>query len=371
VIHGHSLALADINGDGNLDVFIGEMAQWGNSVDNPNAKVRVLYGNGNGHFTEQIVSTGQGVHESKAADLDGDGKIDILGKPFIHNIPRLDIWLNTGPTLAPGPPQLVIQRFTIKNGKTRAAINDSFTCWGTFNISEANIPGSTAIYVRLSNESEIIFDGVIPYDSAQFKKGKYSYTKRKDDLNDRCSGSFDLSKGTFHIAAKTIDLTGLYCPVNVELEWGNFIAQTDADETIVNGKKPIQMPLLTGYANALRIDKASVRIGNKPNTDSLTIRGALAFASTSEDLTQHVLTLHWGDQDFTIPIGGFVASAHGRYAYASPKGTIIEKMKARFDLEKCTFTFSVNKAAITSRTGTVTCGITCDTFDQDTEYTLP
>ena len=39
--------------------------------------------------------TGQGVHESKVADLDGDGRIDILGKPFIHNIPRLDIWLNT------------------------------------------------------------------------------------------------------------------------------------------------------------------------------------------------------------------------------------------------------------------------------------
>ena len=45
VIHGHSLALADINGDGNLDVFIGEMAKWGSSApENPNAKVRVLYG---------------------------------------------------------------------------------------------------------------------------------------------------------------------------------------------------------------------------------------------------------------------------------------------------------------------------------------
>jgi hypothetical protein len=95
VIHGHSLALADINGDGNLDVFIGEMAKWrDNVVDNPNAKVRVLYGDGVGNFTEQVVMTGQGVHESMIADLDGDGYLDILCKPFTHNIPQLDVWLS-------------------------------------------------------------------------------------------------------------------------------------------------------------------------------------------------------------------------------------------------------------------------------------
>ena len=377
VIHGHSLALADINADGNLDIFIGEMAKWGGSApENPNAKVRVLYGDDTGNFTEQIVMTGHGVHESTAADMDGDGKIDIFGKPFIHNIPSLDIWRNTGtqttpPPEPPQPSQLAIQQFMVKAGKTRDMINDSFTFSGTFNASEADISGSTAIYVRLSNDSEIIFEGAIPYDPAKFKNGRYSYTMRIGDLNNICSGSFDLNKETYRVTAKKIDLTGLYCPVNAELEWGNYLGQAQADEIIVNGKRPIPMPLLTGYADALRIDKASVRVGKKPNTDSLTIKGAIAFSSIDEDLTQHQLTLHWGDQDFNVPSGGFVASAHGRYTYASPKGTAIEKMKTRFDLETCTFTFSVKNAAITSQTGTVECGITCDAFDQSAPYTLP
>jgi hypothetical protein len=28
VIHGHSLQVADIDGDGNLDIFAAEMAKW-------------------------------------------------------------------------------------------------------------------------------------------------------------------------------------------------------------------------------------------------------------------------------------------------------------------------------------------------------
>jgi hypothetical protein len=42
------------------------------------------------------VSSGIANHNSKIADLDGDGDYDVLGKPYGWKTPRLDIWLNQG-----------------------------------------------------------------------------------------------------------------------------------------------------------------------------------------------------------------------------------------------------------------------------------
>ncbi|MHC4075085.1 MAG: FG-GAP-like repeat-containing protein [Planctomycetota bacterium] len=93
VIHGHSLVVADINSDGYIDIFVAEMGDPGAGA---NAMAWVLYGDGNGNFAEQVISVGLGNHESKVGDLDGDGDIDILTKPFQYGSPRLDIFLNNG-----------------------------------------------------------------------------------------------------------------------------------------------------------------------------------------------------------------------------------------------------------------------------------
>jgi hypothetical protein len=106
VDHGHSLAIADINRDGNLDIFCAEMrllsgkrnrllnklfGYWPHS----DASARLFLGDGHGNFVLEEVTTGFGNHESKVADLDGDGDLDILSKPYNWKTPRLDIWLNT------------------------------------------------------------------------------------------------------------------------------------------------------------------------------------------------------------------------------------------------------------------------------------
>lgn len=97
VVHGHSLELADIDQDGHLDIFCGEMAQWTENAklpDNPNARTWIFYGDGRGRFTKTLFAQGLDNHESRVADLDGDRDLDIVVKPYTRDTPRLDVWLN-------------------------------------------------------------------------------------------------------------------------------------------------------------------------------------------------------------------------------------------------------------------------------------
>lgn len=93
VSNGHSLSVVDFNGDGNLDIWNAEMTLF----DNKEAVNHILLGDGKGNFPEDIiVSKGIDIHESEMADLDGDGDLDILGKPYNGNVPRVDVWLQNG-----------------------------------------------------------------------------------------------------------------------------------------------------------------------------------------------------------------------------------------------------------------------------------
>jgi hypothetical protein len=99
IIHGHTLEVGDIDGDGHLDIFTAEMAKWlerKTEPDNPEAKAWILFGDGQGNFRTTVFTTGFGFHEARLADLDGDGDLDILSKPYNWQTPRLDIWLNNG-----------------------------------------------------------------------------------------------------------------------------------------------------------------------------------------------------------------------------------------------------------------------------------
>lgn len=93
VDNGHSLAVLDFNADGHLDIFLAEMRLNGG---NERSKCRVFLGDGAGGFREMVLATGFDNHESKAADLDGDGDLDILMKPYNYATPSLHILINEG-----------------------------------------------------------------------------------------------------------------------------------------------------------------------------------------------------------------------------------------------------------------------------------
>jgi len=79
----HSLAVADFDNDGDLDVFSG----GGPLTESPPHKWFIwenLDGRGQ-NWKAHIILTGPRCHEAKAADVDNDGDIDICSKPWNGN----------------------------------------------------------------------------------------------------------------------------------------------------------------------------------------------------------------------------------------------------------------------------------------------
>jgi hypothetical protein len=85
----HSLQTADFTGDGQLDIYVGEMGHRDN--DTPRGFVHVNQGDGT--FERYCISEGIGVHEAKAVDMNDDGRTDIVSKSYgpAHHV---DVWYN-------------------------------------------------------------------------------------------------------------------------------------------------------------------------------------------------------------------------------------------------------------------------------------
>ena len=82
----HSLQVADLNGDGRRDVFVAEMGL----EEGHEPRQFVFWNQGDGTFEPEVVASGVPTHEAKLVDLDGDGKLDVVGKGYAHR--TVDAW---------------------------------------------------------------------------------------------------------------------------------------------------------------------------------------------------------------------------------------------------------------------------------------
>ena len=75
------------------------MAKWHENQaqpDHPEATAWILFGDGHGEFRRTELVRGYDWHETRLIDLDGDGDLDLLEKPYTWDAPRIDVWLNGG-----------------------------------------------------------------------------------------------------------------------------------------------------------------------------------------------------------------------------------------------------------------------------------
>lgn len=86
----HSLAVCDMDGDGVLDVVTAEMHQSNRK------RVIVYFNQGDGvNWKKQVIAT-TGSHNLCVADVDGDGRPDIIGANWSGNFQPVELWKNLG-----------------------------------------------------------------------------------------------------------------------------------------------------------------------------------------------------------------------------------------------------------------------------------
>ncbi|MGA2092599.1 MAG: hypothetical protein ABSH16_04215 [Sedimentisphaerales bacterium] len=268
---------------------------------------------------------------------------------------------------------LTIKKCTVTAGKTQASdanlgqdatdvnhIKDSFTASGTavFPTSREDI---NHIDVNIiSEDGNVIYNETIDFNDHNdvvLKHGKYSYSHKitKTDPNGAITSlkmDFTKDPNTFAIKATNINLTGLACPVQLELIIGDNIFLGEANEAIVNGKKLIPTRLMRMYQDTLLVTKAKAKHSTKPLSDSLSVTGEIAIEDINNtDMNKPNLAVRdvnfiWGDQTFAVHDGNFVAAKTG-HKYTCKKiasDVNVGLVAATFDLDKCTFTMSVKGA---------------------------
>jgi hypothetical protein len=85
----HTVQVADLDGDGREDIYVAEMGLG----KNPDPEHVVFRNLGDGEFEERVVFEGIETHEAKAVDVNGDGRLDVIGKSYEPDH-HVDVWYN-------------------------------------------------------------------------------------------------------------------------------------------------------------------------------------------------------------------------------------------------------------------------------------
>ncbi len=248
-----------------------------------------------------------------------------------------------------------IQKCTAKAGKSRKSepfrgltgfiARDSISFSGLLNAAAGDLDNADEIVVTIDSEymsQPLPF--AFPINGSTFKKGKYSYTspKVKGDKNaPKTSFKFDPRKDKCTFAVKNVDLTGLSCPMTVEIQIGDYVSEVELDEDIVNGNKPIPIQFMMGVVDILVVDEIKPKFGKTASGDSFSIKGGFATASPVDILSPLRVTL--GSNSWTIPGMKFISPNLFCKRTKAYQGGYVT---AKFDFSKCIFKITISKIFI-------------------------
>jgi len=271
---------------------------------------------------------------------------------------------------------------TIKADKSRTEPEDSIKVAGNLYLSTDDAAVEDLIYgeridIRLANVNEdaeelaTILTDAIEVDVNPDKladSGAFNYMQPKNGNGAVQILKIDFNKNTFTMDAKPTDLSGLRMPFKLTIEFGSYqgaILFTESNAEKVNKGKPLPICLLSGAADALRVDKAKMKSSRKG--DSLSVQGGMAAGDSELDLNQETVTIQWGDFSEILPIGSLAAKKGRNYSYKKPKDGAGALSSLAINLDKCTFKLSLKAAPELAKEGTVLFKIHSENFQAEDE----
>ncbi|MGA2069869.1 MAG: GLUG motif-containing protein [Sedimentisphaerales bacterium] len=292
------------------------------------------------------------------------------------NYPKLAWQSNTSPT--PVAARVInVTKCSITAGSKVNTDKISFSGMMDANAADFNDANNSSdanfVEVTIRDENSEDMDPCVfhfPVNNKTFKKGKFNCTVTNKPL--KMSFAFDTKKRTFSFSARNVDLTGLSCPVIVDINISDYAGSAEVNEEIVNGKKPIPISFLMDVKNSLRVDKSKFtkKLGV---ITQLSVSGGFSVENLNDaNMATHSFDVNVGSQTFTIPIGKFKANTKGD-KFSCSKVTLSggEIAYATFNFSKCTFTLTIKNTNFAPGAGTADFRVDFASFSGIDEVTLP
>jgi hypothetical protein len=190
----------------------------------------------------------------------------------------------------------------------------------------------------------------------------------------KCSASnasfaLDTKTSKFSFTARNVDLSGLSCPLTVQIKIGDSIGTTQVGENVVNRGRPIPINLLMGVRDSLRVDKSKfTRNKITSNITHVVVSGGFS-AKDAIDMTANSFSVSIGSQTFTIPTGNFKNTKNKFTCSKVDTSNGIATMT--FDFNKCTFTLTIKKTSFPADAGEKVFGIAFASFSGSDVVILP
>ena len=269
----------------------------------------------------------------------------------------------------PPTPAVDVAKCTVAAGL--GSKGDSISFSGTMNTATDDIDSASFIEVQISPE-DTNYSSVITFqvNGTTWKKGKFSYSGTENGI--KKSFSYAVATGKFAFAASNIDLSGLECPLTIDINVDEFAGTAEVDEAIVNGTKPMPINLLMDVKNSLQVDKSKfTRNKTTHNITQVAVSGGFSVGSVDDaNLVTNPLDVNVGSQKFTIPAHNF-KYAKGKYTCSKVALSSGEIAAATFDFNKCTFTLTIKNTNFAAAAATTNFDLDFASFSGSDEVTLP